>query len=391
MGATLPQDLMPPEAMNARGFFESVEITGFDEDLLASFGFTWWDCRRVPQDWFDSLPAQDFARRASQVLLASYGGADLIVVKDPRHCRLMPFWRPVLQDAGYDPLIVLTYRALPEVAASLEAWAKYDPDYAAVLWLRHLLDGEAETRGMRRVFVSYEALLTDWRGVVEKVSHGLGVTWPRPLAAAASEVESFLSRELQHFGGPAASGQAEPEGQSWFAEVAKIFTQWSKTGEDRRDYPKLDAIREGLDAANPPFAALAHRAQEMWHRSEPQGGSRHVQDLERRCQRLERQLRQSQSEMALLSERAGLRLKAELAAELQIVARNPAPDRPGAAPSTLARLERERDAARVALATERRAARAEKQRLKHQIDSLKTSLSWRVTAPLRRLSRMLRR
>ena len=45
MGADLPNDLMAASDLNAKGFFESNRITGFDEDLLASAGFT---VERVP-------------------------------------------------------------------------------------------------------------------------------------------------------------------------------------------------------------------------------------------------------------------------------------------------------------------------------------------------------
>ena len=62
MGADLPNDLMAASDLNAKGFFESNRITNFDEELLASAGFTWWDCRRFPAEWFSSPVARAFAR-----------------------------------------------------------------------------------------------------------------------------------------------------------------------------------------------------------------------------------------------------------------------------------------------------------------------------------------
>ena len=100
MGMGLPQDLMQAEEMNARGFFESNVITQLNEDLLASAGMTWWAPQRFPRDWLGSDAAREFATRAHAALQAEFGDTGPFVLKDPRMCRLMLFWLPVLREAG---------------------------------------------------------------------------------------------------------------------------------------------------------------------------------------------------------------------------------------------------------------------------------------------------
>src|SRR5690606_7226603 len=62
-----------------------------------------------------------------------------------------------------------------------------------------VLAAEADTRGLPRAFASYDQLLADWRGTVERLRERLGLAaWPVPVGAAAPEIETFLSDALRH-------------------------------------------------------------------------------------------------------------------------------------------------------------------------------------------------
>jgi len=244
MGADLPNDLMAASDLNAKGFFESNRITSFDEDLLASAGFTWWDCRRFPAEWFSSPRAGAFARRAADELAAEYGDSALFVLKDPRICRLAPFWLPVLRDTGCRTLVILPLRHPRDVAASLEHRAGYDPDYGLLMWLRHVLDAEAETRGTRRVFTSYEALMTDWSAEIRRIGEGLGLSWPRSVSVARPEIDAFLSRDLQHFARTGVERAATTALPVLVRKTYEILTTWAREGERPSDHGRLDKLRE---------------------------------------------------------------------------------------------------------------------------------------------------
>ena len=74
-----------------------------------------------------------------------------------------------------------------------------------LLWLRHCLAAEHDTRGLPRSFLHYSDLLADWRPVVDRLAAELGLVWPVPPAAAAPEIDAFLSGELRHH----AAGEGE--------------------------------------------------------------------------------------------------------------------------------------------------------------------------------------
>ncbi len=97
------------------------------------------------------------------MLEEEFGNASLIALKEPRICRFAPLYIELLYEQGYDCLFVLPLRNPLAVIASLAKRNGMSEGFAALLWLRHVLDAEAATRGRPRVVVSYEALLAEWR------------------------------------------------------------------------------------------------------------------------------------------------------------------------------------------------------------------------------------
>lgn len=269
MGCVMPEHLMAPEEMNPKGFFESDAVTGLNEELLASAGLTWYSFPPFPRDWYRSARAEEFAARADETLRHEYADADLFAMKDPRICRLVPFWDAVLRRARCRPLYVCTHRHPIDVAQSLQYRSGYDLDYGLLLWLRHQIDAEADSRGKPRVFVSYDQLMADWAASVSKIGAALNIAWPLTVDEARPGVEGFLSSALRNFAGRDEEG-ARPL-PDWVAEVYGIVERWSAIGEDAADYPRLDAIRAHLDAVTPTLGGavwgLQSHANDLKHKS----------------------------------------------------------------------------------------------------------------------------
>src|SRR5579862_44939 len=95
LGATLPQNMGVPGPDNARGFWEPLSIVAANDEILAAAGSSWDDVETVPGSWFDSDASAPFVERAVPLLADEYGDARLLVIKDPRISRLLPFWRRV--------------------------------------------------------------------------------------------------------------------------------------------------------------------------------------------------------------------------------------------------------------------------------------------------------
>jgi hypothetical protein len=174
LGAQPPKTLLAPSDDNPKGFWESWEIIQLNDRILQA-GESWWN------DWrrFDQAKISDAHRLAFQAdirstLMAEFGEADTIVVKDPRCCRLWSFWEPALQDAGYEPLYVLPIRSPIEVARSLNARNGFNITEGLILWLRHVLEAERATRGRPRVISPWTTFMADWRGEIVRIEAILG-------------------------------------------------------------------------------------------------------------------------------------------------------------------------------------------------------------------------
>jgi hypothetical protein len=263
-GAELPAHLIEPDAAtNETGFWEPRELVALNDAVLASAGSYWHDLRSLPAGWFGTHAAAEFRRRAAALLSAELGRSALSVVKDPRLCRLLPLWRPVLAELGIEPRIVILVRNPLEVAASVNRRDHFGEGKALLLWLRHLLDAERDSRGLRRCIVSYDQLLDDWRATMARIGRTLALVWPRGLAEAAAEIDAFLSPHLRHFALSPAALLDRPD----IPDQIKVAYCWALRAAEGLPAPadSLDRIHAEIGRAEaifgPAVAALDEAAQ----------------------------------------------------------------------------------------------------------------------------------
>src|SRR5271168_3906496 len=96
------------------------------------------------------------------------------------------------------PLAVIPIRSPLEVALSLAKRDGFSLEKGLLLWLRHILEAERESRRFPRAIIAMDELFEDWRGAITKIGGLLGIEWPVFGEAAAAAVDAFLSRDLIH-------------------------------------------------------------------------------------------------------------------------------------------------------------------------------------------------
>jgi len=252
LGATPPKTTMDAHESNAKGFFESVRVRDFNDALLSSANSSWKDWRPISQDWFASVEANSLQESACQIVDEEYGDAKLFMIKDPRICRLFPFWSAVMEKRGTALLPLHTHRNPHEVAGSLSDRYNFKPAFTHLLWLRHLLEAEASSRSFKRHFTSYDELLNDTEVAVKKIS--LSFDLPLPDDKALIEIKDFLSPSLRHHLNPAAYQHVTLA--PWYQESLAVFEHGVHAGSHAIDRVKLDAIRSELDYAIPMFGSI---------------------------------------------------------------------------------------------------------------------------------------
>ncbi|MDD2878202.1 MAG: hypothetical protein PHT60_08975 [Acidiphilium sp.] len=253
-GADLPAHLMDPAAdNNETGFWESQAVVDLHDAALLAMGSSWSDTSSLPQSWFDSAEAVGFQHRLADVLVAEYGDAPLFIVKDPRLCRLMKLWLPVLAAQSIAPRVVIPIRHPLEVAASLHRREGFDPARSLLLWLGHALAAERDSRGLTRCFVTYDQLMADWSRVVARIGTALDIDWPTrtDTEATAFAVAGFLTDRLRHHAIPDDGPSVMPE---WVAGVYRELAAAAAGCEPPRE--AIDRIGARLAEAETHFGPV---------------------------------------------------------------------------------------------------------------------------------------
>lgn len=260
LGGALPEDLVSPSRNdNERGFWEGRPVVAFNNEMLDSMGSYWDDWSGVREAWLSSPVARQFVQRAGELLLSAFDNAPLIVLKDPRICRLLPIWTAAAESVGYKPLIVIPLRNPVEVAQSLQKRSNIDPSLSHLIWLRHFLDAEFHSRAFPRSVVLYETLMTDWRAWAAKIENDLDICLPRISPVAEDEISEFLSPELWHNRASDTLSVEQGSLPGWVRDSYQILRKWGR-GETptAKEKAQLDHLRATLKDMSQPFAQPLH-------------------------------------------------------------------------------------------------------------------------------------
>lgn len=253
LGCSLPQHVMGNNPSNPTGHWEPQTIVDLNDEILEAAGTSWNDWQGLNPGWETSPARAGFLRKARRILEQEYEDSSFFVIKDPRICRIAPFWLDALRENGIDPRIIVPVRNPLEVASSLQTRDGIDTSVGYLIWLRHALDAERGTRGEMRVFTTYSELLGNWSSVTTRIAQSLNFSWPRYSPRVVSEIETFLDSRLRNHkcnDEDILSGTPAPD---WVRMVYQVLLKWSASGEDRSDYAALGAISNALDEASSTF------------------------------------------------------------------------------------------------------------------------------------------
>jgi hypothetical protein len=253
LGAAAPRHLIAPNPGNERGFWESGVIMDLNDAILAAGGSDWRDWRKFNLDAIGCEEGDALRARAKASLAEEFGDAGLAVMKDPRMCRLMPFWRPAFDEAKWSVRAVLPIRSPLEVACSLKRRDGLRLAYGCLLWLRHVLDAEAETRGMARAILDWPEFLDDRRSSLTRISEQLGLVWPRWHERALAEVDQFVSADLRRHRASEADLRTHPAINDFARQTYAAMTDLVRDPEDRCVLRTLDDLRAGFETASAIF------------------------------------------------------------------------------------------------------------------------------------------
>ncbi|MHC4104396.1 MAG: sulfotransferase family protein [Planctomycetota bacterium] len=284
----MSEKLLPPKSDNPAGFWEHQDILQIHEKLLQELNSSWDDVRSLPDGWWNFETTQRYTLDILNILKRDFADSSFWGVKDPRICRFLPIWLPLLEQTGSKTYFLIIVRNPLEVVDSLAERNGFSKGQSCLLWLKHLIEAEKGTRNSLRVFITYEELLSDWKKLLSRIQTSFGFRWPVTLKKAGPEIEAFLKNRLRH-NRITDEALIEDEGLAkWIKDAYFAVTNTAREG-DRRLIKTLRAIEAGLKEA----AALYEPAlADIWEKNRAnhamlQERSQHLDEISNRLKEFE--------------------------------------------------------------------------------------------------------
>ncbi|MFK8013275.1 MAG: sulfotransferase [Marinicellaceae bacterium] len=278
MGARVPKNLMQPNSDNQSGYWESKNIVSINNELLQLAHTSWFDNDEIPTKWYGSDAVQKIKLKAIDVLKTSFQNEfpESMVLKDPRFCRLMPFWKNVLNELDIEYSIVNVFRHPYEVFMSFKA--RFDiPEYKTasiihpeklnLLWLRYVLDAELYSREAKRIFINYQDLINYPVNTVLELENSLKsiLEETKSIFHKIKTITDFLSKDQQHHNSHTLNNQSELK-----LSTLVFKTLFDHTGFDKNlDLKLLDDVRIKFNQIAKNYLPLYKSTQDKIHETTP--------------------------------------------------------------------------------------------------------------------------
>jgi len=278
MGARVPKNLMQASSDNQSGYWESEDFVKINNQLLNLADSSWFDSNEIPVSWFRSIEVNEIKFKAIDLLKASFSDeiSESMVLKDPRFCRLMPFWKDVVNELGIDFTIVNIFRHPREVFMSFKT--RFDvpefkpasiihPEKLNLLWLRYVLEAEFNSRDDNRIFINYHDLVNypvntilDLDSCLKRLSKDIKSTF-----VEIETLTDFVSKNLQHHNNEILINQPELELSTLVYMILLHHTGFG----NNLDINALDDVRIKLNQVSKYYLSLNKHAQSNIHESSP--------------------------------------------------------------------------------------------------------------------------
>jgi hypothetical protein len=197
VGVELGNNLMPPiEDVNAKGFWEDLDFSALNNELLGALGSDWHHLASIGPDEVERLRENGYFAKAVDLLSQKIGKSQIFGFKDPRVAKLLPFWNEVFIHCQLDTSFVLAMRHPLSVVKSLAKRDGFDAEKSYFLWLGHVIESLSGSASRKRVLIDYDKLMELPEREINRIAKQLDLgTDTIELERYISE---FLDEALQH-------------------------------------------------------------------------------------------------------------------------------------------------------------------------------------------------
>jgi len=193
------QHLDPANEENARGYWERKDIVALNDELLEAMGANWHAVWLPPLATLSPQTLAGFTKKAVSLLERGFGTASIFGFKDPRVCRLLPFWQHVFGTLDIIDEYVIALRNPLNVALSLQKRDRLPIEMGCWLWLQHMLPVVRLTAGKSAIVADYDLLLENPRHELTRIAEHFGLPVTVEVNASIEEfARGFIDENLRH-------------------------------------------------------------------------------------------------------------------------------------------------------------------------------------------------
>ncbi|MCF8143219.1 MAG: hypothetical protein K9N21_04790 [Deltaproteobacteria bacterium] len=247
LGVELGDHLLPSTTANPKGYWENADIFDINERLLELIGSSWHSVALTGEIDFSSHcfdPIKGAARAVIANLASRY---PIWGFKDPRACRLLPFWQGLLNDLDADIHYVVCLRSPTDVALSLERRNRFGTRKSLLLWLVHMYCIAKYINNDQSIIIQYEVLMNSAHEQINRIASFLNIDVSDKQEAIREYCSCFLDADLHHH----CSDRNKLQAMSDFRQIITCYDHLvslaSRDRVKREDWMELSSHLNGIE------------------------------------------------------------------------------------------------------------------------------------------------
>ncbi len=250
LGYAAPKTLIKSNKRNLSGHWESEPIARLNDEFMALGELTWHDWKKGSLDRLRARDQRDFGEDLIATLASEFPEGQPCVLKGPRICRLMPYYRAALEAQKTPVRVIIPVRNPLEVMRSLSERNEMEPVDASLLWLRYVLDAVAGSQGMDRAFIAYDKFLEDPVARLSAVEEHLGSEYPIRVDAVSDQITEFLEPGLRHHTFSTIDVAHDPLTEVWVNQAYAALLVLCEDPDSNVALDTLARIRDAFDQSS---------------------------------------------------------------------------------------------------------------------------------------------
>lgn len=197
IGVELGDRLEPPAAgINDKGYWEDMDLVALNVEMLDVCGRSWHSLDPIQEADVEVLLDRGYILRAIELLRSKILENRSFGFKDPRTAKMLPFWAHVFEAGSFDVRYVLAVRNPLSVAKSLGKRDGFDQSKSYLLWAEHILTSLSNVGNWPVLVMDYDELMLKPDEQLGKLARWMGAEID--FKELESYREEFLDEQLRH-------------------------------------------------------------------------------------------------------------------------------------------------------------------------------------------------